>query len=345
MPDDPLDAIRPEIPELDTTIDPSQFASEPGVAVADTYQSDVATLEPPQDITAANIGEYTPYEAVTGEVSEDATVQGRMSGLLSQDSDYIQRARESAKRFSNRRGLLNTSMAAGAAEGAAIDRALPIAQQDAAAFLEQDFRNQGYSNDAARYLAEQSVQRENLQAGLEQDTRQFNQQNLLENQRLNVGEQNLSSREFAQAQNLAAANAAAEANRNNFAVLNADLNAQLAGIDNQAAMNLEQLAREYGILENMDSINGSIYQQLVAEIGTILANTEHANEAIARVNALIATAGVEFEFSSGEAVGGGAGTGPTPAAAPPPPPPPAQPGPQTGSGIFGAEDTIRGGAR
>ncbi|MCP4471570.1 MAG: hypothetical protein GY815_12965 [Gammaproteobacteria bacterium] len=291
--------IREGIPDLDTTIDPDQFVSQPGVAVAETYKSGVETLQPPTDIDAAAIGEYTPYEAVTGEVGENATVQGRLSGLLSQDSDYIERARTNAKTTANRRGMLNTSMAAGAAEGAAIDRALPIAQQDAAAFLEMEFRNLGYSNDAARYLAEQSVERENLQAGLEQDTRQFNQTNTQQNQRLNQAAENASNQEFSQAQNLAAANAAAEANRNNFAILSADLDAQLKAIDNEAAMNLEQLAREYAIIENLDTINGSIYQQLVAEIGTIIANSDKVSEATGKVNALILAAGVEFSFSSG----------------------------------------------
>jgi len=315
----PLDDIRAGLPEVDTSIDPSEFASDPDVVTADTVQSDVSLIDPPQDINAAEIGEYTPYTDVQGQVNPESTVEGRLSGLLSQNNDYIKRARTEAEQFANRRGMLNTSMAAGAAEGAAIDRALPIAQQDAASFLKQQFINQGYSNDAAEYLAQQSVTRENLEAGLEQDTNQFNQANTLETQRLNAAAENLSSSQYAHAQNVASSAAAQEENRNNFAVLSADLQGQLAGIDNQLATNLQQLTSQYAIMENLDSINGSIYQQLVAEIGTILANTDDPNEAREKVNALINSAGVEFEFSSGEAVGGG-GTGPTTTEAPPPAP-------------------------
>lgn len=298
----PLESIQSDLPEVDTSIDPTQFASSPDVQTAETVQSDVSLIDPPQDINAAEIGEYTPYTDVQGQVNDESTVEGRLNGLLSQDSNYIKRARTGAAQTANRRGMLNSSMAAGAGEGAAIDRALPIAQQDAASFLKQQFINQGYSNDAAKYLADQSVQRENLEAGLDQDTNQFNQSNTLENQRLNAAAENQSSSDFANATNVAANNATREENKNNFAVLSADLQGQLAGIDNALATNLQSMVSQFNIMENLDSINGSIYQQLIAEVGSILANTDDPNEARVKVNALIESAGVEFEFSSGEAI-------------------------------------------
>lgn len=295
-------AIRDSLPDVDTTIDPSQFAS------GDPVQAQIATLEPPEDIDAANIGQYTPYDAVMGSVNPESTVEGRLTGLLSQQSPYMQRARQAATEASNRRGLLNTSMAVGAAQGAAIDRALPIAQQDAAAFLEQQFRNQGYSNDAARYLAEQSVQRENMQAGLEQQTREFNAQRQFEADRINQ----------ATAQDVYNTYAG-EQNRNNFATLNADLTAQIRGIDNELAMRLETLTREYSIIENLDSVNGQIYQQMVADMGAIIANEKDPDKARVKINMLMQAAGVEFAFSTGQQVGGGGG-GLSPLSAPPPSP-------------------------
>jgi len=71
---------------------------------------------------------YTP--------SEQATVKGQMGGLLDSGSPYIQAARERGKREAQSRGLLNSSMAAGAAEKAAIDISLPSALQDARPFQE-----------------------------------------------------------------------------------------------------------------------------------------------------------------------------------------------------------------
>lgn len=58
-------------------------------------------------------------------------VSGRLHGLLQSDSPYIDRARTRARQYANRRGLMNSSIAAGAGEAAAIDAALPIAQADA----------------------------------------------------------------------------------------------------------------------------------------------------------------------------------------------------------------------
>lgn len=263
------DEIRSGLPTVDTSIDPSQFSAE-----------GVTELAPPEDIDAAQIGDYTPYTAVTDEVDADSTVEGRLSGLLSQNNPYIERARTEAARTANRRGMLNSSMAAGAAEGAAIDRALPIAQQDARAHLEQQFLNQGYSNDEAKHLADASIQRENLQAGLEQDTNQFNQTNTLENERINAAEQN----------------------KVNFATHTADLQAQLAGIDNELALNLETLSREYGIIENLDTIGGSIYKQLIGDIGSIMAGEDKIDVAMSKINNLIISAGVEFEFSNGQRI-------------------------------------------
>jgi hypothetical protein len=229
------DLPRFDIPLGDTEIDVNQSG------VNDAVKSDVQTLAPPQDIDAATIGDYDPYAATLGEVQEDSTVEGRLAGLLSQNNPYIDRARTEAAQTANRRGMLNTSMAAGAAEGAAIDRALPIAQQDARAFLEQQFLNQGYSNEESKHLADASIQRENLAAGLEQDTSKFNATQSFEASKLNQAAENRANEMYA-----------AEQNKNNFAALSADLQAQLKGIDNELAMRLETLTREYGLLENMD---------------------------------------------------------------------------------------------
>lgn len=60
------------------------------------------------------------------------TVEERMTGLLNKENPYMQVARTGAAQVANSRGLLNSSIAAGAGEEAAIKSALPIAQQDAA---------------------------------------------------------------------------------------------------------------------------------------------------------------------------------------------------------------------
>ncbi len=69
--------------------------------------------------------------AYTREAQDDAMVENRLNNLTASDSRYIQQARQGALRQANRRGLLNSSIAAGAAEGEAIRAGLPIASQDA----------------------------------------------------------------------------------------------------------------------------------------------------------------------------------------------------------------------
>lgn len=77
--------------------------------------------------TMTGAATYTP--------SDDALVASQLGKLLSKDSDYMTRARTRAMQTANSRGLLNSSIAAGAGESAAIDAALPIAQQDATSHL------------------------------------------------------------------------------------------------------------------------------------------------------------------------------------------------------------------
>lgn len=66
-----------------------------------------------------------------GTVTPDQLTSNQLTGLLNQNSPYIQQARQQAINQANARGAMNSSIAAGNAQGAAIQAALPIAQQDA----------------------------------------------------------------------------------------------------------------------------------------------------------------------------------------------------------------------
>ena len=90
-------------------------------------------LEDEEIINTLQTNQPTP-EAVPVDkstVDPELTVENRMEGLLSSSSPYLEAARTRGLQTANKRGLLNTSMAAGASEKAAIESALPIAQQDA----------------------------------------------------------------------------------------------------------------------------------------------------------------------------------------------------------------------
>ena len=82
------------------------------------------------------------------------TVAGQLNTLLKSDSPYIQNAETRAKEEAAGRGLLNSSMAAGAGRRAAIESALPIAQQDAETYSKFGLQQQQAENLTATNLAE-----------------------------------------------------------------------------------------------------------------------------------------------------------------------------------------------
>lgn len=84
--------------------------------------------------------------AYMGTVNPNSLVANQLTGLLDQNSPYMQQARLSGMNTANSRGLLNSSMAAGSAQQAAIQAGLPIASQDAATYGTQDLENQKYLN-------------------------------------------------------------------------------------------------------------------------------------------------------------------------------------------------------
>lgn len=89
------------------------------------------------------------YNAETGKWDEDSpdveknSVQGRMAGLLSTDSDYMKQAETAGLQQANKRGLLNSSIAVGAAESSRIAAALPIASQDSSQANQRQMQGRG----------------------------------------------------------------------------------------------------------------------------------------------------------------------------------------------------------
>ncbi|GAA4108905.1 hypothetical protein ACFFTN_01490 [Aminobacter aganoensis] len=93
------------------------------------------------------------------------SVADKVTALSSQDSKLNQMARTEGLKSANRRGLLNSSMAVGAAQDAVIKNVLPIASQDAS----QDFaRNENARNFEYSMAAQNDAQAfAGTQAGLD----------------------------------------------------------------------------------------------------------------------------------------------------------------------------------
>lgn len=91
------------------------------------------------------------YQAATRQINpQTETVQGQVNSILSKDNPLMQRARTLATQQMAQRGLVNSSMAAGAGAAAMIDRATSIAQQDANAFNQAASENMAAKNTAAQ---------------------------------------------------------------------------------------------------------------------------------------------------------------------------------------------------
>jgi len=86
------------------------------------------------------------YTTPAKEATKVISTEDSLNGLLASDSKYIKQARQSGLETGAARGLLNSSISAGASEKSAIEAALPIAQQDA-----------GYTQDLGRTEAQEAA--------------------------------------------------------------------------------------------------------------------------------------------------------------------------------------------
>lgn len=129
--------------------------------------------KPPPTPTAV-----TPAAATTQwQPGSDATVQGQLTSVLDKGGPLMERAAARSNQQMNARGLLNSSMAIGAGQGALYDAALPIARDDAATFGAAGKFNAGEANTSARQATD-FTGRANLQAA------DFAQQNVTQGREL-----------------------------------------------------------------------------------------------------------------------------------------------------------------
>lgn len=95
----------------------------------------------------------TGYDPVATTVTPNQTVQGQVKSVIDDDSPLMQQARRRADEASNARGMLNSSIGIGAAQGAVLDAALPIAQQDASTYFQANQKTVDAQNAAKNFEA------------------------------------------------------------------------------------------------------------------------------------------------------------------------------------------------
>ncbi len=226
----------------------------------------------------ASVGTGTYTEERLGDANQwqitpEQTVQGQINNIIAADSPLMQQARTAGLQQANARGLLNSGMAIGNAQGEVFRSALPIATSDAdvnarAAGYNADeankFRltNQAAANQAAQFgsgnkftASESALQRgfTASESALERELRasegaaeRGSRAALQDSQQIYQSEQNKADRDLQKAQDLFKANVEASL---------ADI-ANTAGFDKQSQLIYGNLSQE--VLRQITAINADV---------------------------------------------------------------------------------------
>ena len=130
----PFDAVAPGV----ATQTPAQAEAQPG-GILDAAMANPVTASTTAPNTAAAVSGQAAGNGYTAAASNNAaatvapqsTVAGQLNNTLDANSPLLQKAQSDAAQTANSRGLLNSSMAAGAGTSALLDKALQIATPDA----------------------------------------------------------------------------------------------------------------------------------------------------------------------------------------------------------------------
>lgn len=133
------------------------------------------TMNTPQTSFTANQYQSDGFTGVKGNTEfnydprSESLVQNQLTGLLDPNNPLMKRAVSQSQELAASRGLQSSSIAAGAGTGAMIDRALPIAQQDAQTYgnAQQLGWQQGFQADQNNLAREQDARMFDKQGGLQ----------------------------------------------------------------------------------------------------------------------------------------------------------------------------------
>ena len=214
------------------------------------------------------------YDPATSEVdpSKESSAD-QLSQILGRDSKLFRRATSKALDVAGRRGLGNSSFAVGAALGETIDRAVPLAQQDAQTHFQNRRANLDATNRASEFGASARNRASEVNANLETAVSQFNAGE--------INRQNLQIMQNDFQQRIRQAELDFEAGRINAQQL-ADQRSALATESNA----LNRQAYEANVKLNHEGLRASIESMLIdinkyADIDKIMAQgTANTNTAI-----------------------------------------------------------------
>jgi hypothetical protein len=184
--------------------------------------------------------------------NDSTNAASQLDAITSDNSPYIQQAKQAGMLSAASRGLQNSSLSAGASEAAAVQAAAPLAQQNAQAALAGAEQNAQLATQTSDLNAQQQNANQQLQAQLEEQQTQYN---------------------ASQAQAAAATNAAAmNAINSQTEQIQGQLNTQF--LSGSQAQTLASIQGQYNMLIQQNSSAASLYTSMLNNIGAVAANKD-----------------------------------------------------------------------
>jgi len=236
-----------------------------------TAQAETTAVEMPKDApsTAATAadnlreGESQGYTGDERSMTEGADAAGQMNRITSEASPMMRQARQEGMLAAAKRGLGNSSIAAGSAQAAATKAALPLAQQTAANEQQQAIANQAAANRAEEFSAAEANKMEttNVQAAT-QATLQ------------DAAEQNKMTMQYDDQAFKAAVTNATEENKAAMQKFSGDQEIMQTWLSGEISKNLAHLNGQYQQVITADQVAAQMYGNTLDSLAQMWANPD-----------------------------------------------------------------------
>lgn len=248
-----------------------------------TYNPGTVDVKPTQQVQADTasssnaqgyLSQAKDATAKTQQVDQTSLASSQLNDITKQDSPLMQRARQEGMLLAAKRGLQNSSIAAGAAEGAMVDRAAPLAQQNASILNTQALANQSAENEANQLNAQLGTSVSQQNAALQTDVSKQNANNTTDVSKFNAGLKEDASKFNADVAAKAASQDAASANsmREKVMQANSDLNKQF--LSGEQTMDLAQIQGKYQQLISSNAAAAQLFDSYFNSISQTMANKD-----------------------------------------------------------------------
>jgi hypothetical protein len=236
-----------------------------------TKQAKTTKVEMPQDgpsqaATASGTVTEGQAESMTADerqMASGADAAGQMNRITSEASPMMRQARQEGMLAAAKRGLGNSSIAAGSAQAAATKAALPLAQQTAANEQQQAIANQAAANRASEMNMTEANKMEAL------NTQQANQANLQD-----ASEQNKMTMQYDENAFKAAVTNATEQNKSAMQKFSGDQEIMQTWLSGEISKNLAHLNGQYQQVITADQVAAQMYGNTLDSLAQMWANPD-----------------------------------------------------------------------